>query len=208
MEDDMNIKGRMMAGAALAAGLLMTAPAMAQSDRYYNTNSTPDEQAQTNQLNDKAAAQANQDADANDAAHADYDAKSAAYQQQLDRYRAQQEDYNRARAHYDHERDMHDNHGRTWNAFYGHDNFQDVALMHGDDLIGKAVVDVEGREVGRIRDIDRVDGVMRVGIRVDDREVAWIRADHVRFDPDAGVAVTDFTPSEVRNAAVLSHPRF
>ncbi len=93
----MNIKGRMMAGAALAAGLLMTAPAMAQSDRYYNTNPTPAEQAQTNQLNDNAATQANQDANANDAAHADYDAKSAAYQQQLDRYRSQQEDYYRAR---------------------------------------------------------------------------------------------------------------
>jgi hypothetical protein len=208
MEDDMNIKGRMMAGAALAAGLLMAAPAMAQSDRYYNTNPTPDEQAQTNQLNDKAAAQANQTNNVNDAARADYDASSAEYQQQLDRYRAQQEDYNRARAHYDHDRDAHDHHGRSWNAFYGHDNFQDVALMNGDDLIGTAVVDVDGREVGRIRDVDRSQGFLRVGVRVDGHDIAWIRADHIRFDPDAGVAVTDFTPSEVRNAAVLSHPRF
>jgi hypothetical protein len=208
MEDDMNIKGRMMAGAALAAGLLMAAPAMAQSDRYYNTNPTPAEQAQTNQLNDNAAGQAGQAADANDAAHADYDAKSAEYQQQLDRYRAQQEDYNRARARYDNERDARDNHGRNWDAFYGHDNFQEVSLSNGDDLIGVAVVDVDGREVGRVRDVDHTDGALRVGVRIGDHQTAWIRADHVRFDPDAGVAVTDFTPDEVRDAATLSHPRF
>lgn len=203
----MNIKAKMMAGAALAASLLMAAPAMAQSDRYYNTNPTPDERAQTNQLNGDAAAQATQTNNANDAARADYDANSAAYQQQLDRYRAQQEDYNRARAHYDAERLARDNHGGSWDAFYGHDNFQDVAVG-GDDLIGRAVVDVDGREVGRIRDVDRSHGMMRVGIRVNSDDTAWIRADHIRFDPDAGVAVTDFTPNEVRNAAVLSHPRF
>lgn len=204
----MNIKGKMMAGAAVLAGLLMAAPAMAQPDGYYNTNPTPDERAQTSQLNDNAATQAGQAINDNDAARADYDTKSAEYQQQLDRYRAQQEDYRRARAHYDDARAGNSDTARRWDAFYGHDNFEDVAVMSGDDLIGTAVVDVDGREVGRIRDVDRSKGFLRIGVRVDGHDVAWLDADHIRYDPDAGVAVTDFTPTEVRNAAVFSHPRF
>src|SRR5215468_2443329 len=51
-----------LGGAALAGVLLLSGSAFAQSS-YYNTNPTPAERAQTNQLNSDAAVRARVDAD-------------------------------------------------------------------------------------------------------------------------------------------------
>ena len=84
----MKIRSLTLGSAAFAGTLLFAGAALAAPDDYYNTNPTPTERAQTDQLNGNAAATAHGDADANDAAHSNYDAARSDYDRNRDAYDA------------------------------------------------------------------------------------------------------------------------
>lgn len=188
-----------------AAALLLAAPALAQQS-YYDTNPTPAERAQTNQLNSNAASQAQSDADANATANGNYNAARDTYDRNRADYDAQRAAYDRERARY--QADRH-GYGHRWDAFYGYARFHDVVGMRSRDLVGLTVNTRGGNRVGRIRDIDvNSDGrVSRVAVSYRDR-VAWIDADDLRYDPETRVVLTDLSRDQIDGMARMRYPRF
>ena len=197
---------------AVAAALLFAAPAFAQQGPY-DTNPTPGEKAQTNQLNSNAAANAQGDADTNgsDAAapvapnanDADYAAKKADYDRKM-------EDYNAQRARYEHDSDRYraerSAYAHHWDVFFGYRGFRDVSGLSSSELIGQPVSARGGARIGRIRavDADSMDRIARVEVSTGEGRAAWIDADDLRFDPASRAVYTDLTRDQVDD---MSHPR-
>jgi len=190
---------RLLGTAAIAALLVAALPAAAQQS-IYNTNPTPAERAQTQQLNNQAADDARSTPPAakpltdNGSDYArqrqDYDAQRSAYDRDRARYRADSADY-----------------ARRWDAFYGYRGFRDVDGMRGADLRGMRVSARGGDRIGRVRDVDTTGfgRIRRVAVATDGGTV-WIGADDLRFDPVNRVVYTDLSRREVDG---LTHmPRF
>ena len=189
-------------GTLFVAGPLAAAP----SDPY-NTNPTPQERAQTDQLNNAAANQAHGDADADAAARARHDADLNAFDRDSDRANADRARYERDRAGYD-ARNGGD--ARRWNAFFGFDRFRDVTAMPSRDLMGLRVSTRGGSRVGVIGDVDtnRYGRITRVAIRVGGGGIAWVDADDLRFDPRTRVVFTTLSRDDVNGMAHMGNPRF
>src|SRR5262249_50922339 len=153
-------------GAALAGVLMLAGPALAPSS-YYNTNPTPAERAQTNQLNNDAANRAQGDADSDDAANQDHRAQQNAYDRNRAHYDAQRAAYDRERARYEANRyGYRYGYGHRWDVFYGYTRFHDLDGLRSGDLLGLPVSTRGGNRVGRIRDVDtgRYGRVVRVSV--------------------------------------------
>lgn len=206
----MTFKSIALSGAAVLA--LSFGPAAAGDDPYTH-NPTPEERAQTQNLNNQAVGQAVSDADASDAAQ-------QAYQAQQDQYQAQQRQYENDKAHYDAQQDRYQarqdryraelaeyydrSHPYTW----WHDRYARATLNHFYDIPRAELVDLrvmreDGYTVGRIREIDRHgDGrVAAVRIVFHDGDSAWVRASHLRYEPEDRVVFTDLTITELHDLA-------
>ncbi len=203
----MKLRSLTLGTAALTATLLLAGAASAAPDDYYNTNPTPQERAQTDQLNGNAANTAHDDANANDAAHGNYDAARSDYDRNRDAYDAQRATYERDRARYDRE---HGGYAHRWNAFYGYSHFRDILAMPSRDLIGLTVSTRGGDRVGRIRDVDtdHAGRITRVAIRLHGNDTAWLDADDLRYDPGTRAVMTDLTRDQVNGMAHMRYPRF
>jgi hypothetical protein len=196
-----------------AAALALAMGAAEAGDDPYTHNPTPDERAQTQGLNDRAAGQAVSDVDANDAAQQDYQAQQQQYQAQQQQYQndqahyqAQQERYQDRDARYraEHAEYYDRTHPTTW----WHERYERATLNHFYDIPRAELVDLrvmrgDGYTVGRIREIDRHgDGrVEAVRIVFRDGESGWVKARHLRYDPDNQVVFTDLTIDELHDLA-------
>jgi hypothetical protein len=202
----MKLRALTLGSAAIAGTLFLAVPAFAQQS-YYDTNPTPEERTQTDQLNGDAANRAHDDADSNDAANNDYNAARSDYDRNRQNYDAQRAAYDHDRARYDDDARSGDAH--RWDAFYGHDRFRDVARMDEDDLVGLTVDTRGGSHVGRIRNVDTEHGdVARVSVSLGDHQVAWLDADDLRFDPGNRTVMTDLSRDQIEGMAHTRSPHF
>ena len=206
----MTFRATALTGAALAAILMIGAPASAQRSPY-TTNPTPAERAQTDQLNAGAANQARADADdvdnTNAVNQADYNAARDDYNAKLNAYDAQRAAYDRDRSRY-----LRDRFGyaRRWQVFYGYTRFQDLSRFSESRLIGLQVSTRGGGFVGRVRDVDTnaYGRVIRVAVSTNRDRVAWIDADDLRYDPAARIIMTDLSRGQIDGMARMRYPRF
>ena len=193
---------RLLGTTAIAATLLiLAAPAFGQGRSPYNTNPTPQERAQTNQLNTDADQDAQTPPVAPPSSDADYAAKKAQYDQQMRDYNARRETYDREHARYQAERAHH------WYVLYGYDDRRPIARMSGDDLMDLRVRTQRGDAIGHVRsvDTDGSDRVVRVRVSTGGGNAVWLDADDLRFDPATRTVVTDLSRSEVDQ---IAHARF
>jgi hypothetical protein len=188
---------------------MLSGSALAQSN-YYNTNPTPEERAQTNQLNTNAANQAQSDADSNAAANSAYRAQQNAYDRNRADYDAQRSAYDRERQRYEADRYVRYGYAHRWDAFYGYTRFHDLDGMRSGELLGLPVSSRGGIRVGRVRDIDldRNGRVSRVSVSVGYGRTAWIDAADLRFDPVTRVVMTDLSRGQIDDMARMRYPRF
>ena len=201
----MNIRNLVLSSASalvLTAGL-----ALAQSNDPYTHNPTPEERAQTQQLNDQAQGQATSDTDASQASQQQYQQQQQQYQDQQQRYQndqqayqSQQQDYWDQRADY--------NYDRTHPGGWWHDRYARASLNHFYDIPRSELIDLrvateDGFRVGRISELDRhEDGrVATVRIEFRDGESAWVKARDLRYDPDDRIVFTDLSLRELRQIA-------
>jgi len=193
---------------AVAAALLFAAPAFAQQS-YYDTNPTPAEKAQTEQLNNDA--RTNAGTDDRDAAPSqnqrDYDANKAEYDRKMQDYNAQRDQYGRDRARYHAERSEY---AHNWAVFYGYRDFRVVDAMSGSELVGLRVAARDGVGIGRVRDVDSApDGrIVRIGIRLDDGNLAWVDSDDLRFNVATRRVMTDLSRGQIDEMSHMHTPRY
>jgi hypothetical protein len=171
----------------------------------YTQNPTPEERAQTNQLNNQAQGQATSDADANAEDQDQYQDQQSQYQDQVqqyqnsqDRYQARKDRYLDERAEYNFDRShpyawWHERYERaTLNDFYG---------VPRDELIDVRVMRDNGFVLGRVREVDRLPdgriGAVRIVFRNGD--YAWVKARNLRYDVDDRIVFTDLTYPEIRD---------
>src|SRR5579862_84533 len=137
----MNIRNLVLSSAS--ALVLTTGLAFAQSNDPYTHNPTPEERAQTQQLNDQAQGQATSDTDASQAGQQQYQQQQQQYQDQQQRYqndqqayRDQQQDYWDQRADY--------NYDRTHPGGWWHDRYERASLNHFYDIPRSELIDQLG----------------------------------------------------------------
>ena len=193
--------------------LFLAGPLAAAPSDPYNTNPTPQERAQTDQLNNAAANRAHGDADADAAARANHDADVDTFNRDNDRANADRARYESDRARYERDRDGYEarngNDARRWNAFYGYNRFRDVTDMSSNELMGLKVSTQSGSRIGTIRDVDTNHGrITRVAISVGGGSRAWVDTDDLRFDPRTRVVFTTLSRDDVNGMAHMHNPRF
>jgi hypothetical protein len=202
----MKLKSLALCGASVAffsigATAVIADPA---SGDPYTQNPTPQERAQTQQLNGQASDTAVQDTAAaqsqDDSNQAQYQQQQNQYQNDKDRYNAQQQHYQDRRAEYDYDR----SHPAGW----WHDRYAQASLNHFYDIPRAELVDLrvmrdDGYTVGRIREIDRHDDgrVSAVRVTFRDGESAWVKARDLRYDPDDRIVFTDLSVGELHELA-------
>ncbi len=173
----------------------------------YTQNPTPQERAQTQQLNSQASDDAQVPAQPTPADQAQYQGQQDQYQAQQEqyqndqqRYQAQQDRYRDERAEFYYDRShpyawWHDRYARaSLNLFYG---------VPRDELVDVRVVREDGFTIGRIREFERApDGrVAAVKIVFRNGGAAWLKARDLRYDPDDRIVFTDLTVPELRDLA-------
>ncbi|HTT99451.1 MAG TPA: hypothetical protein VMF58_15490 [Rhizomicrobium sp.] len=195
----MKLKSLALCGASVAFLSFGATSAFADpaSGDPYTQNPTPQERAQTQQLNSQASDSAMQNNAAvqqeNDANQAQFDAQQDQYQHDQDRYQAQKAEYDFDRSH-----------PLTW----WHDRYSAATLNHFYDIPRTELIDLrvmreDGFTVGRIREIDRHgDGrVEAVRVVFRDGESAWLKARDLRYDPDDRIVFTDLSVVELHDLA-------
>ncbi len=197
--------------APLSAGFLAITIGAAIADpaagNPYTQNPTPQERAQTQQLNAQADQDAQTTAQPTPADQAQYQEQQGQYQDQQQqyqhdqqRYQAQQDRYRDERAEFYYDR----SHPYTW----WHDRYARASLdlFYGvprEELVDLRVVREDGFTIGRIHEFERApDGrVAAVKIVFRNGGVAWIKARDLRYDPDDRIVFTDLTVPELREIA-------
>lgn len=202
----MKLKSLALCGASIALITMGATAAIADpaSGDPYTQNPTPQERAQTQQLNSRASDDAMRSTsavqDQNDANQAQYNAQQQQYQNDQDRYQAQKDRYLDQRAEYNYDR----SHPYTW----WHDRYDRASLNHFYDIPRAELIDLrvmreDGFTVGRIREIDRHgDGrVEAVRVVFHNGESAWVKARDLRYDPDDRIVFTDLSVVELQDLA-------
>jgi hypothetical protein len=191
-----------------ASALVLTAGlAFAQSNDPYTHNPTPEERAQTQQLNDQAQGAAASDSDASQAGQAQYQDQQQQYQQQQQQYQNDQQHYQNQKDRYWDERADY-NYDRTHPATWWHDHYEHASLNRFYDIPRSELVDLrvaseDGFTVGRIREVDKHDDGRVAAVRVEfrDGESAWVKARDLRYDADDRIVFTDLSVHELRAIA-------
>jgi hypothetical protein len=185
-----------------AMALLTTAPAAAAQQ-----DSTPAEQAQTQQLNQNVT-NANTAADTQSAAsNTLYQEQQVRYQEQLAVYKGSQKNYQERAATYLAARDRYvaghaRYHRSIWPARY-----DQRLIVDTNDLLGARVHTSNGRTVGHVAEIALVSG--RVGalrVTLDNaRGDVWVESADLRFDADKKVVMTNLNR---RDLYVMTHETY
>ncbi len=201
----MSVKTIALSGAlpvSFALVLLTAGPAAAAQP-----DSSPAEQAQTQQLNQDIS-NANTAADAQSAQNnAAYEAQQARYQEQLAVYKAGQKNYQERAAAYLAARDRyiagHARYHRTaWPARY-----EQRLIVDTNDLLGARVPTSNGRSVGHVAEIALASGrVDALRVTLDNsRGDVWIESADLRFDADKKVVMTNLNR---RDLYVMTHESY
>ena len=200
----MNLRNIALCTAGFLAITIGAASADPAAGNPYTQNPTPQERAQTQQLNSAASQDAQVPAQPTPADQAQYDAQQDQYQAQQgqyqhdqQRYLAQQDRYRDERAEFFYDRShpytwWHDRYARaSLNLFYG---------VPRDELVDLRVVRDDGFTIGRIHEFARApDGrVAAVKIVFRNGGIAWIKARDLRYDPDDRIVFTDLSEPELR----------
>ncbi len=191
-----------------ASALVLTAGlALAQSNDPYTHNPTPEERAQTQQLNDQAQGAAVSDGDASQVNQAQYRDQQEQYQQQQQQYQNDQQHYQNQKDRYWDERAEY-NYDRTHPHTWWHDRYTQASLnrfydIPRSELVDLRVVTEDGFTVGQIREIDRHDDGRVASVRIvfRDGESAWVKARDLRYDADDRIVFTDLSVHELRAIA-------
>jgi len=167
-------------------------------------DSTPAEQAQTQQLNQNIA-QTNAVADAKSAEKdAVYKAQVDRYQEQLKAYRVGQLNYKERAAAYLAARDRYiAAHARFHRASWPNSANQRL-IVDTNDLLGADVHTASGNTVGHVVEIALIDGkvsALRVLLMTPNADV-WIESPDLRFDSDKRVVMTNL---DRRDLVEMSH---
>lgn len=214
-------------GVALCA-FLMSSPAGAQgsypapngdrvdADGMPTTHSTPQEKAQTNNLNAQVANSDGVTTAQSGTGDAQYQAQQQQYQQQQQQYQDQmrqhqnqvreheaaQEHYEDRTAHYESLRARY----AAERAAYHRDLWPErhwVMIEHGADLAGQRVELISGNRVGTVVDTAHAANgdVEALLVRLDNDKVVWIDNSDIRYDRADGVVMTDLRFDDLRHMA-------
>jgi|SRR5579871_182529 len=181
----------LLGGPCLCLALVLSSEAVAQSPN--SRDSSPEEKAQTQQLNqgitDSNAAATKQD----DQNNAQYQAEQQRYHEELQQYRTHVRNYEEKAAHYEAERGHYiaadaRYHRAGWPSRYEHRLIVDTR-----DLLGARVRTYDGRTVGHVEEVALSSGhvdALRVALGPDRGDV-WIELADLRFDSESRVVLTD-----------------
>jgi hypothetical protein len=173
------------------------------------THSTPQEKAQTNDLNGQVAASDGQTQPTPAADNAQYQAQQQQYQQQQqqyqdtlqqhqaaqDRYEDRAARYEILRAHYAAERAAY--HRDLWPERHW------VIVERDANLVGERVELISGNRVGTVMDTAHAanGNVEALLVRLDNDKVVWIDGQDVRFNRADGVVMTDLQSDDLHHMA-------
>jgi hypothetical protein len=211
----MKIQHAALAGTAivaLAGALLIASPAFGQTgddpnypNNYYRTNPTPEERAQTGQLNSQQAQDEGTSASGQTGVEVQQqnDAAQQRYRQQMDQYQAQREQYENEKDRY-HARLAHYYYDRRypsewWRGHYTSASLDGFYRLPRRDLLGREVAERDGLVVGHIMDVDRYpDGhIARVEVSIDGGRVAWLDSANLRYDAAERILFTDIPADDL-----------
>ncbi len=182
---------------------LLTAGPIAASE----PDSTPAEQAQTQQLNQNIT-KANAAADTqNTENNAEFQAQQAHYQEQLAVYKAGQENYEERAASYESARERYvAGHARYHRASWP-GRYEQRLIVGTNDLLGARVHTSNGRTVGHVAEIALASGhVDALRVTLDNsRGDVWIESADLRFDADKKVVMTNLNR---RDLYVMTHESY
>lgn len=168
--------------------LLAAGPAMASEP-----DSTPAEQAQTQQLNQNIT-NANTAADAKSTQdNAAFQAQQARYQEQLAVYKAGQKNYEERAADYLAARDRYVAGHARYHRVSWPSRYEQRLIVDTNDLLGARVHTANGRTVGHVAEIALASGrvdALRVTLENGGGDV-WIESTDLRFDADKKVVMTN-----------------
>jgi hypothetical protein len=205
---------------ALTAAILLASPVFGQSNYpndYYRTNPTPEERAQTSQLNNRQAQDEGTSASGETgiAVQQRNDGAQLRYREQLDQYQAQRDQYENEKGRY---RDRLSQYyydrrhpSEWWRARYYSASLDGFYRLPRRDLLGREVAERDGLVVGRIVDVDRYpDGhIARVEVSLDGGRVAWVDSANLRYDATDQVLFTDMPADDLydRSRSAFYNPR-
>ena len=197
------------------SSFLIVSPVFAQGERVDangmpTTHSTPEEQAQTAQINKEAAVEAAAtDAQAN-ANNAQYQAQQQQYQQQQQQYQdqlannqAQQQNYRDRTAAYEGLRARFAAERAAYHRGLWPDRARWVIVERGDTLVGERVQLLSGSRVGTVIDTAHAsDGAVEaLLVRLDNDKVVWIDSGDIRYNRDDGVLMTNLEANDLHHMA-------
>lgn len=152
-----------------------------------DSEQTPEEQQQTQQLNEDQATQGSENNAVYEQQQEQYQEQQRRYQAEKQRYEEQAERYEAARDRYSEERARY--HRYEWPSRYEHLTFVD-----SDEVIGAPVETYSGRDVGRVENIarSRSGRIDAVQVALDDGDSrVWIDRGDLKYDADDRLLVTD-----------------
>ena len=191
---------KLSAGVLSLSALLLAAPGFAQDHvnaaGMPTNHSTPEEQAQTADLN-RQIQQDTQAADAQAAANnAQFQAQQQQYQEQLQQNQAAQQQYANETAQYEALRDRYAAERRAYRRAVWPDRYRDWVVERDARLIGSRVEIVNGDRVGTVEAIARTRAgrieALRVGL--DSGRTVWIDEADIRFNRQDRIVITWIGP--------------
>jgi hypothetical protein len=173
------------------------------------THSTPQEQAQTNNLNSQVANSDGVTTSQPSTGDAQYQAQQQQYQQQQQQYQDQMRQHEAAQEHYEDRTAMYENMRARYaaeRAAYRRDVWPQrhwVLVERGDRLVGERVELISGNRVGTVVDTAHAAGgdVEALLVRLDNDKVVWIDAQDIRYNRADGVVMTDLAFDDLHHMA-------
>jgi hypothetical protein len=173
------------------------------------THSTPQEKAQTNDLNGQVAATDGQTQPAPAANDAQYQAQQQQYQQQQQQYQGQMAEHQAAQERYENRTAMYETMRARYaaeRAAYHRDLWPErhwVIVERDANLVGERVELISGNRVGTVTDIAHAANgdVEALLVRLDNDKVVWIDNQDIRYNRADGVVMTDLRFDDLHHMA-------
>lgn len=174
------------------------------------THSTPQEQAQTAEINKQAAVEAAATDAQTNANNAQYQAQQQQYQQQQQQYQnqlennqAQQQNYRDRTAAYEGLRARFAAERAAYHRGLWPDRERWVIVERGDSLVGERVQLLSGSRVGTVIDTAHAsDGAVEaLLVRLDNDKIVWIDSGDIRYNRADGVLMTNLDAGDLHHMA-------
>jgi hypothetical protein len=173
-------------------------------------HSTPEEHAQTAEINRQAAADGAATNNQTDTNNAQYQAQQQQYQQQQQQYQnqlannqAQQEHYRDRTMAYENLRTRYAAERAAYHRGLWPDRERWVIVERGDSLVGERVQLLSGNRVGTVIDTAHApDGAVEaLLVRLDNDKIVWIDSADIRYNRADGVLMTNLEASDLHRMA-------